>query len=170
MLLENSMLLRLFFFTQALPRQLGVSFTRCTVVFLLAHYLDCCIPMSAPSCNPCSSCRGVQRVPFSRVSRDHTAEFVCPAFSFSREISPFLPNFFSTHLWNTAKFVIMILALWCYYFVWFDKSAESTGIVQSATMRRVATCAQSPVLLSTARVTGPTSQKMWWKMHSRDPP
>ena len=39
LLLENSMLLRLFFFTQALPRQLGVSFTRCTVVFLLAHFL-----------------------------------------------------------------------------------------------------------------------------------
>ena len=85
--------------------------------------------------------RGVQRVPFSRVSRDHTAEFVCPAFSFSREISPFLPNFFSTHLWNTAKFVIMILAFLQVYLEEFGKRAESTGTCHCAEARRSDRCA-----------------------------
>ena len=85
--------------------------------------------------------RGVQRVPFSRVSRDHAAEFVWPAFSFSREISP---NFFQrtqTHLWNTAKFVIMILAFLHLYLEEFGKRAESTGTWHCVQVRRSARCA-----------------------------
>ena len=105
------------------------------------------------------STRGVQRVPFSRVSRDHTAEFVCPAFSFSRKSRHFCQTFFQRTSEILANSSSTSKALWGFYLVRNSKSAESTGTVPSAVMRRVAPCAQSPVLLSTGRVTGPTSPK-----------